>query len=111
MESEMTNLCVKIPKPVRKQIQDRQDARGCTVDVYMNWMIETFFRMEDRIMKLEQNEQTDVKTFSFQVPTVMVDPFKEYLRKRHLKQRTFFLDCIQRAIAEDAKDQATEEEQ
>ena len=55
MESEMTNLCVKIPKPVRKQIQERQDARGCTVDVYMYWMIETFFRMEDRIMKLEQN--------------------------------------------------------
>lgn len=110
MDGEMTNLCVKIPKPVRKQIQDRQDARGCTVDAYMNWMIETFFRMEDRIMKLEQSEQTDVKTFSFQVPTELVDPFKEYLRKRHLKQREFFLDCIQRAIAEDAEPKTTEEQ-
>ena len=62
-------------------------------------------------MKLEQNEQTDLKTFSFQVPTELVDPFKEYLRKRNLKQRTFFLGCIQRAIAEDAKAQTTEEEQ
>ena len=61
-------------------------------------------------MKLEQSEQTDVKTFSFQVPTELVAPFKEYLRKRHLKQREFFRDCIQRAIAEDAEPKTTEEQ-
>ena len=48
MNAGLTNLCVKIPKPMRKKIQDRQDAKDWTVEVYMNWMIETFFRLEEK---------------------------------------------------------------
>lgn len=108
MDPGLTNLCVKIPKPMRKQIQDRQDAKGWTVDVYMNWMIETFFRMEESGMNMEQTEKIETRTFSFQVPKDMIAPFKEYLRRRNLKQKEFFLDCIQRALAEDVQPETAE---
>ena len=53
----------------------------------------------------------DKKTVAFQVPTDMFEQFKAYLKKHNLKQNAFFLDCIQRAIADDAQPEKTEEEQ
>lgn len=104
MNAGLTNLCVKIPKPMRKKIQDRQDAKDWTVEVYMNWMIETFFRLEESGMRMEQTEKIETKTCAFKIPKEMDAPFKEYLRRRNLKQKEFFLDCIRRALAEDQND-------
>ena len=44
---------------------------------------------------------TDKRTVAFQVPTELFEQFKAYLEKHNIKQTAFFLDCIQRALADD----------
>lgn len=51
----------------------------------------------------------DKKTVAFQVPADLFEQFKAYLKKHNIKQNAFFLDCIQRAIADDAQPETTEE--
>ena len=41
------------------------------------------------------------RTVAFQVPADLFDEFKEYLQRHNIKQAAFFLDCIQRALADD----------
>ena len=43
---------------------------------------------------------TDTRTVAFQVPADLFEQFKEYLQRHGLKQKDFFLDCIQRALAD-----------
>ena len=40
---------------------------------------------------------------AFQVPAELFEQFKEYLKQNHLTQSAFFLDCIQRALADEAE--------
>lgn len=44
----------------------------------------------------------NVKTVAFQIPTELMDQLKAYLEKYNMTQKAFFLDCIHRALAEDA---------
>jgi hypothetical protein len=41
------------------------------------------------------------RTVAFQVPAELFEQFKEYLKQHNIKQNAFFLDCIQRALAEE----------
>ena len=43
----------------------------------------------------------DKRTVAFQVPVDLFEQFKEYLKQHKIKQNTFFLACIQRALNED----------
>lgn len=43
----------------------------------------------------------DKRTVAFQVPVDLFEQFKEYLKQHNIKQNTFFLACIQRALNED----------
>ena len=45
------------------------------------------------------------RTVAFKVPAELFEQLKAYLEKHNIKQSAFFLDCIQRALADDA-DQA-----
>lgn len=45
----------------------------------------------------------DKRTVAFQVPVDLFEQFKEYLKEHKMKQNTFFLACIQRALDEDQK--------
>ena len=40
---------------------------------------------------------------AFQVPADLFEQFKVYLDRHHVKQKAFFLDCIQRALADEAE--------
>ena len=40
----------------------------------------------------------DKRTVAFQVPVDLFEQFKEYLKQYNMKQNTFFLACIQRAL-------------
>lgn len=51
----------------------------------------------------------DKKTVAFQVPADLFEQLKAYLKKHNIKQNAFFLDCIQRALAEDAQPETSEE--
>jgi len=41
------------------------------------------------------------RTVAFQVSTELFDQFKDYLKRKGIKQNAFFLDCIQRALEEE----------
>ena len=44
--------------------------------------------------------QTCALPISFQVSTELFDQFKDYLKRKGIKQNAFFLNCIQRALEE-----------
>ena len=46
---------------------------------------------------------TESRTVAFQVPADLFEQFKVYLDRHHVKQKAFFLDCIQRALADEAE--------
>ena len=46
------------------------------------------------------------RTVAFQVPADLFEQFKAYLEKHNIKQNAFFLDCIQRALADDTAQEA-----
>ena len=46
---------------------------------------------------------TETRTVAFQVPADIFEEFKDYLDRHHVKQKAFFLGCIQRALADEAK--------
>ena len=48
----------------------------------------------------------DKRTVAFQVPAELFERFKAYLEKHNIKQNAFFLDCIQRALADDTQSAA-----
>ncbi len=54
---------------------------------------------------------TENRTVAFQVPADLFEEFKAYLDRHHIKQKAFFLDCIQRALADDQELSAKPTEQ
>ena len=98
------NLCAEIPEELHSKVRQRQNESGKTLSQYMTWLITTFYEMEDKPKMSKEN----TRTVAFQVPEELFERFKEYLSKHGIKQNAFFLDCIQRALAEDAEAAANE---
>ena len=44
---------------------------------------------------------TETRTVAFQVPAELFEEFKDYLQRHGMKQKDFFLACIQRALADE----------
>ena len=44
---------------------------------------------------------TETRTVAFQVPAELFEEFKDYLQRHGMKQKEFFLSCIQRALADE----------
>ena len=65
----------------------------------MTWLITTFYQTEVE----KQMSSTESRTVAFQVPADLFEQFKVYLDRHHVKQKAFFLDCIQRALADEAE--------
>ena len=62
--------------------------------------------MTDLITKYYEQEgkptmKENQRTVAFQVSTELFDQFKDYLKRKGIKQNAFFLDCIQRALEEE----------
>lgn len=95
MEKETKNLCAQIPVNLHRQLRERQEASGQSLSEYMTWLITSFYETEGK-----PTMNTDTRTVAFQVPADLFEQFKEYLQRHSLKQKDFFLDCIQRALAD-----------
>ena len=95
MEKETKNLCAQIPVNLHRQLRERQEASGQSLSEYMTWLITSFYETEGK-----PTMNTDTRTVAFQVPADLFEQFKEYLQRHGLKQKDFFLDCIQRALAD-----------
>lgn len=107
MAEDIKNLCAPIPSALHAQVRENQEASGKTLGQYMTWLITQFYENEQGGTHM----MDDKKTVAFQVPADMFEQFKTYLKKHNLKQNAFFLDCIQRAIADDAQPEKAEEGQ
>ena len=97
MEEKVKNLCAPIPAGLHARVREEQEASGKTLGQYMAWLIQTFYENQ---VKEENIMIMDKRTVAFQVPGELFEKFKDYLQERGIKQNAFFLDCIQRALAE-----------
>lgn len=98
MAENIKNLCAPIPAELHAQLRERQEESGQTLGQYMTWLITTFYNQEGKTT-MKENQ----RTVAFQVPTELFEQFKDYLKRKGVKQNAFFLSCIQRALEEDAQ--------
>lgn len=99
------NLCAQIPTALHTRVRQEQEAAGKTLGEYMTWLITTFYQTEED----KQMSSTETRTVAFQVSADLFDRFKDYLDRHHIKQKAFFLDCILRALADEAVPQTQEQ--
>ena len=100
MAEDIKNLCAPIPSALHAQVRENQEASGKTLGQYMTWLITQFYEYEKGGTP---NMADNKRTVAFQVPADLFEQFKAYLEKNHIKQNAFFLDCIQRALADEAE--------
>ncbi len=98
MAENIKNLCAPIPAELHAQLRERQEESGQTLGQYMTWLITTFYNQEGKTT-MKENQ----RTVAFQVSTELFEEFKAYLKRKGIKQNAFFLNCIQRALEEDAQ--------
>ena len=98
MAEEKRNLCAQIPISLHSRVRQEQEASGQTLSEYMTQLITNYYHMKEN----QGNMNTETRTVAFQVPPELFEEFKAYLQRNHLKQKEFFLACIQRALAEES---------
>ena len=106
MAEEKRNLCAQVPISLHSRVQQEQEASGQTLSEYMTQLITSYYHMKED----HQNMNTETRTVAFQVPPELFEEFKAYLQRNSLKQKEFFLACIQRALADEAAAEAAEPE-
>lgn len=96
MESNrLKNLCAPIPAALHEQVRQKQGESGKNLGEYMTWLISEFYKQEG-MMKVKG----DQRTVAFQVDTELFERFKEFLKAKGIRQNAFFVECIQKALAE-----------
>lgn len=97
MEEMIKHLCAPIPASLHARVRKGQESSGKTLGQYMTWLLTQFYENERGV----NTSMADKRTVAFQVPAELFEQFKAYLEKHNIKQNAFFLDCIQRALADD----------
>ena len=90
------NLCAQIPVSLHSRIRQEQESSGQTLSAYMTQLITNYYHMKED----KESMNTETRTVAFQVPPELFEKFKAYLQRNSLKQKEFFLACIQRALAD-----------
>jgi hypothetical protein len=97
MAESTKNLCAQIPASLHAVVREKQEASGQSLSQYMTWLITEFYENGGKTTMANGTQ----RTVAFQVPAELFEQFKEYLKQHNIKQNAFFLDCIQRALAEE----------
>lgn len=106
MAEKKRNLCAQVPISLHSRVRQEQEESGQTLSEYMTQLITEFYHMKEN----QGNMNTETRTVAFQVPPELFEEFKAYLQRNHIKQKEFFLACIQRALADEAAAEAAEPE-
>lgn len=106
MSEEKRNLCAQIPISLHSRIRQEQEASGQTLSAYMTQLITNYYQMKED----KENMNTETRTVAFQVPPELFEAFKAYLQRHGMKQKEFFLACIQRALSDEAAADSAEPE-
>ena len=93
MAENIKNLCAPIPADLHRQLRERQEESGQTLGQYMTWLITTFYQKEGT-NTMKENQ----RTVAFQVDAELFEQFKDYLKRKGIKQNAFFLNCIRQAL-------------
>lgn len=101
MEEPIKNLCAPIPAALHARVREAQEASGQTLGRYMEQLITKYYEYEKGGTVSMNGE---IRTVAFQVPAELMEQLKAYLKKHNIKQKDFFLDCIQRALADDGEE-------
>ncbi len=107
MEGGTKNLCAQIPIDLHRKVREYQEQSGKSLGEYMTWLITTFYQFEEE----QKMTNTETRTVAFQVPAELFEAFKDYLQRHGMKQKEFFLACIQDALADEAEEPVEETEQ
>ena len=97
MAEATRNLCAQVPVSLHSRIRQEQESSGQTLSAYMTQLITNYYHMKEG----DKTMNTETRTVAFQVPPELFEKFKAYLQRHGLKQKEFFLACIQRALAEE----------
>ena len=95
MAEKTRNLCAQIPAELHSKVRERQEASGQTLGQYMTWLITKFYESEGKSTMKESQ-----RTVAFQVSAELFEQFKDYLKRKGIKQNAFFLNCIRQALEE-----------
>lgn len=106
MAEEKRNLCAQIPISLHSRIRQEQESSGQTLSAYMTQLITNYYHMKED----KESMNTETRTVAFQVPPELFEEFKAYLQRHHMKQKEFFLACIQRALSDEAAPETAEPE-
>ena len=96
MAGETSNLCAKIPVELHQRIREKQAESNKSLNDYITWLITSFYETEGK-----PTMNTDTRTVAFQIAAELFEQFKDYLQRHNIRQKDFFLDCIQRALTDD----------
>ena len=100
------NLCAQIPVSLHSRIRQEQESSGQTLSAYMTQLITNYYHLKED----KESMNTETRTVAFQVPPELFEKFKAYLQRNSLKQKEFFLACIQRALSDEATPETAEQE-
>lgn len=100
MAENTKNLCAPIPAELHAQLRQRQEESGQTLSQYMTWLITKFYESEGKTT-MKENQ----RTVAFQVSTELFEQFKDYLKRKGVKQNAFFLGCIQQALESEKREE------
>ena len=93
MTEETKNLCAQIPTDLHAKVREEQEQRGMTLGQFVEYILKEYF---------EGGQKMDgVKTIAFQVPAELFQRLKDYLAENKLSQKQFFVDLIEKALAEE----------
>lgn len=96
MAEDIKNLCAPIPASLHQKVRKEQGASGKTLGEYMTWLLKEFYENGGKPTMAKEE-----KTVAFAVPEELFEQLKEYLKRNKLTQKAFFVDCIQRALADE----------
>jgi len=96
MDERIKNLCAPIPESLHEKVRQKQGESGKNLGEYMTWLITEFYKQEGATMM-----KGDQRTVAFQVDAGLFEKFKEFLKTKGIKQNAFFVECIQKALADD----------
>ncbi len=92
MEEKRKNLCAMIPETMHQKVREKQVQAGLTLNDYMTWLIQEFYKMEGKSMSAGK------KTVAFQVDEELFDRFKAYLKEQSITQAAFFIGCMEKVL-------------
>ena len=101
MAEDIKNLCAPIPSDLHAKVREHQEASGKTLGQYMAWLITQFYEYEKggNASMADNNRERWPSKFR----QTCSNSSKHTWKSINIKQNAFFLDCIQRALADDVE--------